>query len=177
VRLKTTGGKVIVDHVTGQADVSRNGDIQIRQVDGGAVVKNIGGDSWVGEVAGDLRANSANGGITVDVARAAVHAKTANGDIRVGELGSGTVDLYTATGELEVGVPQGTAAWLDARSSTGRVHNYLEAPDAPEQSTGPSRSAPAATAVTSSSTAPDPDAAPTAPTSPHPARETASALA
>jgi hypothetical protein len=115
VRLRTTGGKVIVDHVTGQADVSGNGDIRIRQIDGGAVVKNIGGDSWAGEVAGDLRANSVNGGITVDVARAAV-------------------DLYTATGELEVGVPQGTAAWLDARSSTGRVHNYPEAPDAPEQS-------------------------------------------
>jgi hypothetical protein len=88
---------VIVDHVTGQADVSGNGDIWIRQVDGGAVVKNIGGD------------------------------------IRVGELGSGTVE-YTATGELEVGVPQGTAALLDARSSTGRVHNYPEAPDDPEQS-------------------------------------------
>jgi hypothetical protein len=56
------------------------------------------------------------------------------GAIRVGELGSGTADLYTATGELEVGVPHGTAAWLDARSSTGRMHNYLEAPDAPERS-------------------------------------------
>ena len=67
------------------------------------MVKNFGGDSWVGEVADDLRANSANGGITVDVARATVHAKTANGDIRGGELGSGAVDLYTATGELEAG--------------------------------------------------------------------------
>jgi|HubBroStandDraft_3_1064219.scaffolds.fasta_scaffold262326_1 hypothetical protein len=26
------------------------------------------------------------------------------GDIRVGEFGSGTVDLYTATGQLEVGL-------------------------------------------------------------------------
>jgi hypothetical protein len=85
------------------------------------------------------------------------------------------VDLYTATGELEVGVPQGTAAWRDARRSTGRVHNYLEPPDAPEQSDWTSRSAPAATAVTSSCTAPAPDAAPTTPTSPRLARETASA--
>jgi hypothetical protein len=42
-RPKTTGGKVIVDHVIGEADVSGNGDIRI-QVDGAAVVKNIGGD-------------------------------------------------------------------------------------------------------------------------------------
>jgi hypothetical protein len=35
------------------------------------------------------------------------------------------IGVYSATGELEVGVPQGTAAWLDARSSTGRVRNLL----------------------------------------------------
>ena len=31
------------------------------------------------------------------------------GAIRIGELGSGTADLYTAAGELKVGVPRGTA--------------------------------------------------------------------
>jgi DUF4097 and DUF4098 domain-containing protein YvlB len=130
-RLKTSGGKVIVDHVTGHADVRGNGDIRVRRVDGGAVVKNIGGDSWVGEVVGDLRVNSANGHITVDVARAGVNAKTAVGDVRVGELGSGTVDLYTATGAVEVGVPEGTAARLDAHTSAGRVRNDLENPEQP----------------------------------------------
>lgn len=93
VRLRTTGGRVTVDHVTGQADVRGNGDIRLRRVDGGAVVKNI------------------------------------LGDIRVGEIGSGTVDLYTATGDVEVGVPQGTAARLDAHTSAGRVRNHLEAPE------------------------------------------------
>ncbi|GAB2662955.1 DUF4097 family beta strand repeat-containing protein [Kribbella swartbergensis] len=129
VQLRTTSGQVIVDHVTGQADVRGNRDIRIRQVDGGAVVKNIGGDSWVGEVAGDLRVSAANGHITVDVARAGVDARTASGDVRVGELGSGTVDLYTATGEVAVGVPEGTAVQLDARSTAGRVFNSLEAPE------------------------------------------------
>ncbi|WP_020574607.1 DUF4097 family beta strand repeat-containing protein [Actinopolymorpha alba] len=134
VQLKTTSGKVNVDRVTDQANVSGNGDIRIRQVDGGAVVKNIGGETWVGEVGGDLRVKSANGGITVDVALAAVDVKTASGDIRVGELGSGPVDLYTPNGELEVGIPQGTAARLDAHTSAGRVRNHLEALDASEQS-------------------------------------------
>ncbi|NKQ54732.1 DUF4097 domain-containing protein [Amycolatopsis sp. K13G38] len=131
VRLKTTGGKVLVDHVTGRADVSGNGDIRLNRVDGGAVVKNIGGDSWIGEVAGDLRAHASNGHITVDVARAGVDAKAAVGDIRVGELGSGPVELYTAAGELEIGVPQGTAAALEARASVGRVRNRLDAPERP----------------------------------------------
>lgn len=128
VDLRTTGGSVTVDHVTGQADVRGNRDVRIRQVDGGAVVKNIGGDSWLGEVAGDLRVSSANGHITVDVARAGVDARTASGDVRVGEVGGGSVDLYTATGEVAVGIAQGTAVRLDVKSSAGRVFNSLEAP-------------------------------------------------
>ncbi len=129
VRLKTTGGTVVVDHVAGPAEVSGNGDIRVRRVDDGAVIKNIGGHSWVGEVVGDPRAKSANGGITVEVARAAVNAKTANGDIRVGELSGGTVDLYTATGEVEVGLPEGVAARLDAHTAAGRVRNSSEMPE------------------------------------------------
>lgn len=126
-RLRTTGGTVAVDHVTGDADISGNGDIQIGRVDGAAVVKNISGRSRVGEVGGDLRMNSANGLISIDVARAAVRAKTATGGIRVGEAGDGDVDLFTATGEVEIGVRQGTAAIVDARASAGRVRNYLDA--------------------------------------------------
>ena len=129
VRLKTAGGRVIVDHVTGRAEVGANGDVWIRRIGGAAVVKSTGGDSWVGEVAGELRANSATGDIAVGVARAAVTARTSVGDIRVGEIGTGPVDLYTAVGRLEVGVPGGTAVRLDAHTSTGRVRNHLAAPN------------------------------------------------
>lgn len=126
VELKTSGGRVLVDHVRGQAEVRGNREIRIRRVDGGAVLKNIGGDSWVGEVTGELRVSSANGDITVDVARAGVDARTAIGDVRVGEAGGGDVDLYTATGEVEVTVPAGTAVHLDARTTAGRVFDYLK---------------------------------------------------
>ncbi|MER5887929.1 DUF4097 family beta strand repeat-containing protein [Streptomyces sp. NPDC001941] len=134
VRLRTSGGRVVVHHVTGDADVSGSGDIRIRRVDGGAVVKNTGGDSWVGEAAGYLRAKANGGDITVDVARAQVDARTAHGHIRIGELGGGAADLSTAVGELAVGIPRGTAVKLDARTSIGRVRNHLEAVGAPERS-------------------------------------------
>ncbi|GAA1423212.1 DUF4097 family beta strand repeat-containing protein [Catellatospora coxensis] len=94
VRLRTSGGKVVVDHVTGRADVDANGDIRIRRIDGGAAVRSIGGD------------------------------------IRVGELGGGPADLYAAIGKVEVGVAQGIAVRLDARTSTGQVRDLLE-PSAP----------------------------------------------
>ena len=59
-------------------------------------------------------------------------AKSANGDVRLGEAVRGSVVLETKLGDLEVGIPEGTAAWLDVRATAGRVHNALEAADAPE---------------------------------------------
>lgn len=129
VRLKTSGGRVTVDHVSGSADVSANGAVRVRRIDGDAEVTTIGGEIWIGEVGGELRADSSVGGITVEVARAAVKAKTATGHIRLGRLGSGPVDLSAAIGKLEVGVPAGIAVRLDAHTPTGRIRNLLDAAD------------------------------------------------
>jgi DUF4097 and DUF4098 domain-containing protein YvlB len=96
---------------------------------GSCELKTANGDIRISEVTGDLRAKSATGDISVDVAGAAVNARTASGDIRVGALGTGAVDLYTATGEVAVGVPEGTATELDAHTSIGRVFNDLETPE------------------------------------------------
>ena len=48
----------------------------------------------------------------------------------------GSVGLETKLGDLEVGIREGTAAWLDVQCDRGQVHNMLDASDAPEPSTG-----------------------------------------
>jgi DUF4097 and DUF4098 domain-containing protein YvlB len=98
------------------------------------VIKNSNGDTVVGEVTGDLRVKSANGRISVDRAHASVIAKTANGNIRLGEVVNGEIVLETAAGELEVGIREGTAAWLDVSSKYGRVRSSLDETGSPEQS-------------------------------------------
>jgi len=103
-------------------------------IGGAAVIKNSNGDTVVGEVTGDLRVKSANGRISVDRAHASVIAKTANGNIRIGEVMRGAIVLETAAGELQVGIREGTAAWLDVSSHHGRVRNSLDEADSPEQS-------------------------------------------
>jgi DUF4097 and DUF4098 domain-containing protein YvlB len=95
------------------------------------VIKNSNGDSWVGGIAGDLRVNSANGNISVDHAKAGVTARTANGDIRIGEVGHGSASLKTSLGEIEVGVQAGAAARLDVSTQFGRVHNSMDAAEGP----------------------------------------------
>ena len=58
-------------------------------------------------------------------------ARTASGDLRVGEVRRGVVELRTAAGEIEVGVRPGTAAYLDVQSQHGRIHNALDTADGP----------------------------------------------
>jgi DUF4097 and DUF4098 domain-containing protein YvlB len=134
-RLKTGIGDITVDHATGHADVTTgSGEIRVRELAGSAAIKNSNGDTWIGAAAGDLRLRAANGSISVDVANAGVVAKSANGDVRVGEAVRGSVVLETQVGDLEVGIPEGTAAWLDVGAKAGRVHNRLDAAEAPEPS-------------------------------------------
>jgi DUF4097 and DUF4098 domain-containing protein YvlB len=135
VSLKSGIGDIDVDRVTGHAEVTLgSGDVRMRELDGSAVIKNSNGDSWVGVAGGDLRLSAANGSIAVDVAQASVVAKSSNGDVRLGEVTRGSVVLETHLGDLEVGIREGTAAFLDVRAKAGRVHNALDAAEAPERS-------------------------------------------
>jgi hypothetical protein len=133
--LKSGTGDISVDRATGDVDITTaSGDVRLREVEGSAVVKNSNGDTWVGVAAGDLRLNAANGRIAVDLAHASVVAKSANGDVRLDEIARGSAVLETHVGDLEVGIREGTSAWLDVSSIAGRVHNALDAADAPDPS-------------------------------------------
>jgi hypothetical protein len=132
--LSTSAGNLTVDRVAGRAEVTGSGQVRIGEIHGSAVIKNLNGVTWIGEVKGDLRCNATNGDITVDRALGSVAAKTANGAVRIGDVVRGTVELGTAYGELEVGIREGTAALLDVRSQFGSVRNLLTASDGPQPS-------------------------------------------
>jgi Putative adhesin len=134
-RLKTGIGDIGVDRATGHAELTASsGDVRVGELDGSAAIKNSNGDTWVGVAGGDLRLSAANGSIAVDVANAGVVAKTANGDVRVREAARGSLVLETRLGDVEIGVREGTAAWLDVSAKAGRVHNALDVAEAPDPS-------------------------------------------
>jgi DUF4097 and DUF4098 domain-containing protein YvlB len=133
LKLRTAAGNVSVARSVGHADVgTAAGKIWIGEIDGMAVAKTSSGDVAVGEVTGDLRLNTAYGDITVDRALATVVAKTAYGSVRIGEVSRGSVMLATGFGDMEVGIADGTAAWLDVSSGFGSVRSDLDAADGPE---------------------------------------------
>ncbi|TMR96649.1 DUF4097 family beta strand repeat-containing protein [Nonomuraea basaltis] len=135
LRLNSTHGDISVTRSTGHAEVTTtNGDIRIGKIDGTAVVKTSHGEIRLREVTGDLRLNSAHGDSIVDHALADVTAKTAYGSVRIGEVVSGSVVMETTGGGLELGIREGSAAWLDVSSKYGTVDVSLDPTDDPGQS-------------------------------------------
>ncbi|MGP4052350.1 DUF4097 family beta strand repeat-containing protein [Streptomyces sp. 2A115] len=134
LQLKVSHGSTIVDRVEGLAEItSSTGDVRVGLVDGPAVLKNSHGATTVGAVTGELRVNGANGAIDIARAEASVTGTTTNGLLRVAEVARGTVQLEASNGSIEVGIREGTAAWLDVSSNRGQVRNALATSEAPEQ--------------------------------------------
>ncbi|RII14230.1 hypothetical protein DSC45_21315 [Streptomyces sp. YIM 130001] len=142
VRLDATGplhieaahGSISVDRVDGKAEISTSsGSIRVGHVDGPAVLKNSHGTTTLGVATGDLRVNGSNGDIDITRAESSLAATTAHGTLRVAEVARGAVQLETAHGAIEVGIREGSAAWLDVSSGQGQVRNTLAPAEAPEK--------------------------------------------
>jgi len=143
IRLDRTGpltastgiGEIIADRIAGDAELKTgSGQVRVGAIDGATVVKSGNGDTRIGEVGGDLRVRTANGEIVIGQARASVVTKSANGRIRIDDVLSGTVVMETAAGEIEVGIHEGTAAFLDVKTHHGNVRSSLQASTASEPS-------------------------------------------
>ena len=129
----TTGaGTVVARSVSGDAHITTaTGTIRLGAVSGAVTLKNSNGDSHVGSAGGDVLAKAANGDVVVGDAAAGVDAATANGNIRIGAVHRGSIAVRTSTGELEVGIARGTAAYLDLHTQFGKVLNHLDTTGAP----------------------------------------------
>ncbi|MEU0900695.1 DUF4097 family beta strand repeat-containing protein [Streptomyces massasporeus] len=134
LKLTASHGSITVDRVDGTAEITTSsGSLRVGLVDGSAVLKNSHGTTTVDVATGELRVSGANGDIEIRRAEDAVTATTAHGTLRVGEVARGTVQLETSYGAIDIGVREGTAAWLDVSSVSGQVRNTLTTSEAPEK--------------------------------------------
>jgi DUF4097 and DUF4098 domain-containing protein YvlB len=141
VRLAETGplnlrsglGEITVEGVSGSAEVhGGSGDIRIDAVDGTADVSASNGKVRVGVVTGPATAKASNGSVSVDRALSDITAASSNGEVRIGEVARGKVSATSKNGAVEVGIREGSAAWLELDTALGRVYNELNSTDAPE---------------------------------------------
>ncbi|MBD5786093.1 DUF4097 family beta strand repeat protein [Cellulosimicrobium terreum] len=130
--LKVSAGSVVVGRVESAADVKVSaGSLRIGEIAGDGTVRATNGTITVASVLGTLDVHGANGDIAVGRVRGTVTAKSAHAGIRVGAVESGSVTLTTSFGSIEVGVPEGTAAYLDVAADHGSVRNLLTPTEGP----------------------------------------------
>jgi DUF4097 and DUF4098 domain-containing protein YvlB len=133
-RFSTASGDAHLDAVEGniKADTA-SGDIEVQSVVGNASISTASGNTTIGQLDGDLKFQAASGGITIGQLRGNARAQTASGSVAVAAAVNGGFVAMTSSGEVEIGIPEGTAARLDLATSSGVVSNTLESSDGPAE--------------------------------------------
>lgn len=133
LNVRTTVGEVTVEGASGSAEVhSGSGEIRIGSVDGTADVSTSNGTIRIGVITGTANVKVSNGALSVDRALSDITAANSNGEVRIGEVVRGKVSATSKNGRVDVGIRDGSAAWLDVNTTVGRVYNDLASSDAPD---------------------------------------------
>lgn len=118
-------GSTDIAEVTGRLDATAgHGTLRIAQVHGEARLRASHGTMELGTAGGDVEV-ATSGAFTIDRALGDVTARSAHGAIRIREVSGGTIRLDNGYADVDVGVPNGVAAWIDASSVHGRVRSEL----------------------------------------------------
>jgi hypothetical protein len=131
-RFATAGGDVRIDEVAGnlKADTA-SGDIAVGTVVGDARIATASGDARIAHVEGDVKFQAAGGNLTVGTLRGDLRVQAASGSVTVAVAAAGAFTAHTSSGEVEVGIPEGTAARLELTTGSGVVDNRLGPSDGP----------------------------------------------
>jgi DUF4097 and DUF4098 domain-containing protein YvlB len=129
------GGEVTIGRIAESANIEGAAfAMRISEVRDTVKLSSSGGQTWIGHAWGDLDLSSGHGGVDVDRADGSVTAKTGDGAIRIGRLTRGQAELLNRSGNIEVGISEGTAATVDASSKRGLVRNSVLSQENPDPS-------------------------------------------
>lgn len=133
VRLATASGDAEVDTVTGKLKAANaSGSLAVQSVEGYASIATSSGSARIESLDGELKFKGASGSLSVDTMRGAVKSRTASGSVIIESGTRGVVDAHTSSGEVAVGVPEGTAVRFDVVTGSGSVTNRLTTADGPQ---------------------------------------------
>ena len=136
--ISAASGDVEISLVGGEARINTaSGDIQIATVGGGGRLNTASGDVVVRTAGGRFEANTASGDVLVREALGSVSINTASGDQEVGSAFHDSINLRSASGDLRVGIKQGSRLYVDARSRSGDVVSELPVSDTPPEGDAP----------------------------------------
>jgi hypothetical protein len=130
LRANLSAGEVAVEHIAGTVDIEGGAaGVRIGEVEGVVRYEGSTGKVWIGHALSDVELGGSSGSFDIDRAEGSVIAKAANCPIRIGQMTRGQAELTNASGGIEIGISENTAAWVDADSTKGVVRNSLPAQD------------------------------------------------
>jgi len=133
-KIASASGDVDLDVVDGNLKAATaSGSVSVRGISGNASVATASGNATIGEVDGDLAFKAASGDLSVARLSGGLRAQTASGSVTVTTAVRGAITASTSSGEVAVGVVEGTAARLDLVTGSGAVTNLLEYADGPAE--------------------------------------------
>jgi len=133
-KLKTGSGAVSAGQVGEALLVSTgSGNVSVHQSGRSATLTAGSGDISIGELAGQVVTKSGSGDVEVGRLGGALLTKSGSGSLTVRRATSGSVKATGASGNISIGVEEGTAAWLDVSTVSGRVSQELGESDAPAE--------------------------------------------
>jgi len=152
VLAKSGSGEVQIERATGAVDVTvGSGDIAIDEVGGALKVKTGSGDIVVGSTGGAAMLATGSGDVRLGETVGPVNVKTGSGDVRVRDAladvsmttGSGDFEVVMAhrgrisgkgaSGDINVGIPEGVPVWTDLTTVTGKIRSKLPPTGAPAE--------------------------------------------
>jgi DUF4097 and DUF4098 domain-containing protein YvlB len=123
--LHLASGRAQLDRIdTLQANIA-DGEVAIGHIAGRAIIGGSTVAMRIGHASADLALSSGSGSLDIDRADGSVTATTASGAIRIGRLTRGQAKLTNGSGNIEIGISEGTAADIDATSELGTVRNSV----------------------------------------------------
>jgi hypothetical protein len=122
LKLRTRPGSIRVAEVTGSVDIrASSGDLELSWIRGDVEARTGRGEIHLAHVDGEVVLRSDRGGIEVEDLDGSVEAKTERGNIVASFVSEPAGSLETSRGSVELEIPAGAGAQLEAVSRRGAV--------------------------------------------------------
>ena len=127
VKVKTASADTQLEgHFGPLAINSVSGDVRLRgEVAGDANLKTVSGDADLDRVDGNISAHTVSGDLRIGPVEGSTDLKTVSGDIRLQSVRAGDVRFTSVSGDIEIGIAQGSALDVDAGSTSGDLSSEV----------------------------------------------------
>ena len=137
VRGRTASGDVRVADAASVRIETASGDLDVAEVRGEAGLKAASGDIALGHAAGPVDAAVVSGDLRVGSVDAGASLQAVSGDIELRAVATGEVEVRTVSGDVTVGVRQGSRVHVDVSTVSGDLKSDVALDSAPETGDGP----------------------------------------